>query len=103
MKKDLTGQKFGKLTVIKEMAKRYSDGSITWLCKCECGNSKIIPSVSLIQNYTQSCGCELKKARKNYTKSYEEVGNRRHSKTDIEFEIEQNYKKGVSDVARLYI
>ena len=35
---DLTGQKFGKLSVIKETNKRGADGCIVWECKCDCGN-----------------------------------------------------------------
>ena len=34
---DLTGQKFGKLTVIRK-AENPSEAHIKWLCKCECGN-----------------------------------------------------------------
>lgn len=38
---DLTGKKFGKLTVIKKAEdKKYS--RIHWECKCDCGNPKII-------------------------------------------------------------
>lgn len=45
VKKDLTGQKFGRLTVI-EQAEDYIDSKgkhyAKWLCKCECGNIKIV-------------------------------------------------------------
>ena len=34
---DLTGQKFGKLTVIKKVEKSKNN-RIKWICKCECGN-----------------------------------------------------------------
>lgn len=34
--RDLTGQKFGKLTVLK-LLKRDKKGRIVWLCKCSCG------------------------------------------------------------------
>ena len=54
--KDLTGIKFGRLTAIKPNHKdkfnRYH-----WLCKCECGNQKVISSNSLIRGSTRSCGC----------------------------------------------
>lgn len=52
---DLTGQKFGKLTVIKQV-ESYRDHS-AWLCQCECGNTKIVNSVELKNNDTLSCGC----------------------------------------------
>ena len=36
-KKDLVGQKFGRLTVIKDSGER-KDNRIIWECQCECGN-----------------------------------------------------------------
>lgn len=54
--KDLTGQHFGKLTVIKQANdKNYK--KVMWECYCDCGNSCIIPSDSLLNKGTQSCGC----------------------------------------------
>ena len=56
---DLTGQKIGKLTVIKR-ASNYKDGSARWLCKCDCGNEKIIAGYNLRRGHTNSCGCNTK-------------------------------------------
>lgn len=53
---DLTGQKFGRLTVI-ERAKNYKSGQSRWLCKCNCGNEKVIGATNLRRGYTKSCGC----------------------------------------------
>ena len=52
--RDLTGQQFGKLTVIKYL---YSSYQRIYLCQCECGNTCEIAGPSLINGYTQSCGC----------------------------------------------
>ncbi len=52
---DLTGQKFGKLTVIKQV-ESYR-GHSAWLCQCECGNTKIVNSNELKNGDTLSCGC----------------------------------------------
>lgn len=49
--KDLSGEKFGKLTVIKKL--QGSD----WLCKCDCGNEKIVQTSSLKSGRTKSYGC----------------------------------------------
>ena len=58
---DLTGQKFGKLTVIKRIEnKSKSDHHIKWLCKCECGESVITRGSSLRNGITKSCGCLVK-------------------------------------------
>ena len=53
---DLTGQKFGKLTVITRdfSHKRRA----YWICKCDCGNTTIVPSCDLRNGHTQSCGCK---------------------------------------------
>ena len=57
MKKlDLTGQRFGRLTVIKEAGKTKQN-RIKWLCQCDCGKETVIPSSSLIKGHTKSCGC----------------------------------------------
>lgn len=52
----LIGKKFGKLTVIKPTKERMYN-SIVWECKCECGNIKYVPTVSLTNGHTKSCGC----------------------------------------------
>ena len=54
--KDITGQKFGKLTVLEKTDKRTNNRSIIWKCKCDCGNFCEISRDSLIKG-TQSCGC----------------------------------------------
>lgn len=59
--KDLTNQKFGKLTTIKPIGTYYlkngTPNGIMWECKCECGNTTNVISRNLIQGITQSCGC----------------------------------------------
>ena len=52
---DLTGQKFGRLTVIKRAENKGR--SVCWLCKCECGNSHIVRGYSLTSGASTSCGC----------------------------------------------
>jgi len=47
---DLIGEKFGRLMVLKRENSK-------WLCKCECGNEKLISGCSLKNGKTQSCGC----------------------------------------------
>lgn len=64
MKNDLVGQRFGKLLVISETTERSSNGSIKWLCKCDCGTEKVIAAKNLVGNKAKSCGC-LNRATKN--------------------------------------
>ena len=57
---DLTGQKFGRLTVIKQAPNHVSKGGRTstcWYCHCECGNDCIVATQSLRNGCTKSCGC----------------------------------------------
>lgn len=51
---DLTGQKFGKLTVLSKSPSR--NGKTYWLCKCECGIEKEVQTSHLRSGSIQSCG-----------------------------------------------
>lgn len=53
--KNLIGQKFGRLLVLKR-ADNFK-GRTYWLCQCECGNQKVIMGKLLLNGSTQSCGC----------------------------------------------
>lgn len=66
---DLTGQKFGRLTVMGKYGKNKS-GSINWICKCSCGGEKIVSSSGLRHGGTQSCGCLQKELIGNVNKSH---------------------------------
>jgi len=54
--KDITGRKFGRLTVL-ERVEDNKWGHTCWLCKCDCGTYKIIVVYSLTSGNTKSCGC----------------------------------------------
>lgn len=54
--KDLSNQRFGKLTVINRSGSTKR-GRATWLCKCDCGNETIVQSTDLLSGHTKSCGC----------------------------------------------
>ena len=54
--KDLTGLRFGKLTVVGR-AESAANGRIQWTCKCDCGNHTVCMAYNLLNGHTQSCGC----------------------------------------------
>lgn len=54
-KLDLTGQKFGRLTVLKAAPKKGA--SPRWECRCDCGKSKNTSTMQLRSGKTRSCGC----------------------------------------------
>ena len=56
---DLTHQKFGRLTVLKQAPERKS-GELTWLCLCECGELATVRGYYLRSGHTTSCGCAAK-------------------------------------------
>lgn len=55
-KLDLTGQRFGRLTVVKDVGSD-KQGKALWECSCDCGNINIVPGVKLRNGHTRSCGC----------------------------------------------
>ncbi len=57
-RKDMTGIKFGRLTVIEDAGKE-PQGQMKWLCKCDCGNYSIVTGRNLRRNHTTSCGCYM--------------------------------------------
>ena len=69
---DLTGQRFGRLTVIKEADKYISPQGlkfVQWLCKCDCGNDTIVLATNLKKGTTKSCGCyNIEQAKKRLFK-----------------------------------
>lgn len=53
---DLTGQKFGRLTVLSLSPQRQS-GRRVWNCLCDCGAQVKVLACHLKSGHTQSCGC----------------------------------------------
>lgn len=65
---DLSGQRFGRLTVIANVGSN-KHGQRLWLCKCDCGNEITTLSSCLARGATTSCGCRrLETNRKRLTK-----------------------------------
>lgn len=54
---DLTGQIFGRLTVIKKAPKKPLNRSARWMCVCSCGAKTVVRSDRLRSGGTKSCGC----------------------------------------------
>lgn len=55
---DLTGQQFGRLTVIKRHFPSNVRQQAMWECSCSCGcGNVVVPAMSLKKAITRSCGC----------------------------------------------
>lgn len=67
---DLTGQKFGLLTVIRR-EENTNSGNSRWLCKCECGNFITMRGASLRKTAVlpKSCGCVHKEFMRKRNKA----------------------------------
>lgn len=65
-KKNLVGQKFGKLLVL-EFCENRKNESIVWKCQCECGKITYVDTASLTTKKTKSCGCLRKELPQLYT------------------------------------
>lgn len=55
--KDLTGQRFGRLTVIRDRGQRKNK-AVVWKCRCDCGNVAYVRAGCLKSGNTVSCGCK---------------------------------------------
>ena len=75
---DLTGQKFGRLTVMGFSSREeytteagYKYYRYYWNCKCECGSEIIALGPSLKNGHTKSCGCYATDLSKIRTYNFE--------------------------------
>lgn len=72
---DLTGQKFGRLTVISFDGKARN-GHSRWLCQCDCGNKVTVSYEALKKGDTKSCGCYLSERIGNLSRKHGQTGTR---------------------------
>lgn len=110
---DITGQRFGRLLVIKYIKER-----VKWECKCDCGNVTYVYSGHLRSGFTRSCGClnreAVSKRHKNIPlseKTKEKIGKSGKGKHEMSKEDRErmgkkergekhwNWKGGISPLA----
>lgn len=81
--KDITGQKFGKLTAISPTSERQGR-CVIWYCICECGNFKKVSLKDLQAGNVQSCGCLHSKGEAKITSLLQD--------NNIFFEAEKSFE-----------
>jgi hypothetical protein len=54
--KDITGQRFGRLVVLRREGKNISEQA-TWRCLCDCGKETVVAGITLRKKIVVSCGC----------------------------------------------
>ena len=62
-KLDLTGQRYGKLTVLRP-ADNVGE-TTAWVCRCDCGSETIVQTSNLRRGNTKTCGCQHRKSKEN--------------------------------------
>lgn len=65
---DLTGQRFGRLTVIRKTDERYKR-CVVWECKCDCGQYKNVSTDYLRRGVYTSCGCAYSEAKQKFSQN----------------------------------
>ena len=66
--KNLIGNKYNALTVLEKTDKRDSSGNVYWLCKCDCGNTRLVKTHSLLSGHTKGCGCHITARKGKYVR-----------------------------------
>lgn len=77
-RQDLTGQRFGRLTVIAIHGKDKR-GKLLWLCRCDCGNTSTVRPYNLKNGNTKSCGCFQKEVSGNLKHGLLKAANRQET------------------------
>lgn len=77
MVKDLTGQKFGRLTVVS-CGENTNGGKSRWICDCDCGKrkEKSVTRNDLVTGKVKSCGCLYKDSNKGRNVTHGKTGKR---------------------------
>lgn len=86
-KNDLTGNIYGRLTVLGDVGKRTSKGRVLWHCLCECGRVTFVRADHLKNGSVVSCGCL------NEEKKHERFKDLANTETDNFKIIDRAYSK----------
>ena len=96
-KENLVGQKFGRLTVIKQVdkPKTRKNQARYWLCQCVCGQEIIVSTDDLKSGHTQSCGClQKEQAAQRFAEQNRKSAGKGKKNKRTKFYLEDNYAYG---------
>lgn len=99
---DRTDKRYGRLLVIKHNGKDNRNKHL-WLCKCDCGNTKIVVSDNLSSGKSKSCGCLKREFLAKKGNQYGLYENRELALLKVQYSHlkRRNKKMGFSDVVSL--
>ena len=90
---DRTGLKYGRLTVVKHFGKDKRNKHL-WLCKCECGNEKVVVSDNLSSGKSNSCGCLKAEFLANNGFQFRGIENREDAVLKVQYShLKRRHKK----------
>lgn len=100
--KDRTGDIYGRLTVVSHNGKDRH-GKHLWLCRCECGNDKIVNSDNLSSKKSKSCGCLKTEFLHRSGNQYGLYLDREQAMLKVQYShlLKRNHKKGFTEVISL--
>jgi len=75
--RDLTGMKFGRLTVIRKLDEKKGARRL-WLCSCSCGKQAKVTADALLEGATTSCGCARMESLSQVRYTYGKAESRLH-------------------------
>lgn len=90
---DLTGRRFGRLVVVKEL---YY-GKV--LCKCDCGKEVVVTKAYLKNGNTQSCGCLNREISRNQLADWSKAGGKHFIGRLASKKAQSNSKSGIKGVS----
>ena len=89
---DLTGQKFGRWTVLERVANdKY--GNAMWLCECSCDNktTSVVSGHSLRLGLSRSCGCARAESCSKVITKYNKETKKKYNTYDLSGEYGIGY------------
>lgn len=96
---DQSGRKINKLTLLKMLSEKTSNGSFKYLTKCECGTEKAIGYNQITSGRTKSCGCLSLRTGKDCP-NYKH-GRSRTREYDLELHMMKTYGLDLKDYEKM--
>ena len=87
---DLTGKKYGELTVLHKAENQRKNGGVWWSCLCSCGNHYDVPATLLTTGKRTNCGGKIHP--KNYSNT--DITNRRYHSLVAQYPLNERNNKG---------
>ena len=82
--KDRTDDRYGRLLVLSYVGKDHRNKHL-WLCKCDCGNEKVVVSDNLSSGKSKSCGCLKTEWLRNSGNQYSLYGDREKAILKVQY------------------